>query len=211
MILSLLSVFLFAPVQERPDPECSRPADCRTLLEYPLKVNGKTIVVDGGAAVPWVQDGALVIFVGESAVVDVDGEKPVVESVGRASDVLNDEQVRTFLGLMAGVNDELPRSYSGDSLRLNGPDDRLRISLRQGAGVEEMILTVENGYEGALSYRAVMMAVGPNGQTQWARTSVCTVPPGIHVFEHWPHPIIAIALEGFVIAPKDQPVETVCL
>jgi len=212
MILSLLSVFLLSPMQDAPPVDCvARPSDCRTLREYSLKAYGQTIVIDGGAVVPWFQDGALMVFVGESVVVDVDGEKPVVESHGRASEVLAESRLGPLLGLVQGVTDEAPRLHSSDPLELDGPDGRLRISFIQGPGVEDMILTVENGYEGALTYRAVMMALGPDGQTQWARTSVCTVPPGIYVFEHWPHAIVGLALGGFAIAPKDAPVEPVCI
>jgi hypothetical protein len=206
-----LSLSLIDPGQAAPPPpECVAAAEaCRTLVEYELDMGDRSLVIGGGAVVPWVQDGRLLVFVGESVVVDVEGEKPVVESAGRATEVLDDAQAEALAAIMKGVNDELPRFHDNDALRLHGPRGRTRVSFRQAPGSEEMILTVENGYEGALNYRAAMMVVGPNG-AQWAATSVCTVGPGIYSVEHWPHPIVAVALGEFEIAPKDQPVEVVC-
>ncbi len=132
-----------------------------------------------------------------------------MESSGRAAEVLNDARLEAMAAMMEGVTYELPRFHTDDALRLDVPDGRVRTSFLQVPGSAAMILTVENGYEGALNYRATMMTVSQDG-VRWERTSVCTVGPGIYSLEHWPYPIVALALDDFELASKDEPVEVVC-
>ena len=60
-----------------------------------------------------------------------------------------------------------------------------------------LILTVENSGKEALDYAALM--VTPDGP---ARTSVCTLRPGIPVYESWSAPIVQLALWHFVPATE---------
>jgi hypothetical protein len=58
------------------------------------------------------------------------------------------------------------------------------------------MLVVENGYDLALVYRAMMTR---NGDSR--PTDVCVVPGGTRSFEYWPHPIERIALSDFRLIP----------
>lgn len=211
MVASLLSLLLFAPVHLAQSAEdcAERPALCRTTQEYDLRVDGRSVLVDGGRVLPWVNEQGLLLLVGESVVLGIEGDKPVVESSGRADAVLGERLTAALIAAVAGTADELPRAATGDHLALEGPPNRLRLSFRQAPGAEDSLLTVENGYEGAVTYTAAMMVIGEDGG-QWMETSVCTVPPGIYAFEHWPHAIVALTLTDFEIGPKGEPAEVVC-
>lgn len=210
MLTSLLSLILLDPTQPPPPDECvERPALCRSIQQYDLLANGRSVMVDGGAVMPWMDEHGLLLFAGESVVLDVETVKPEVVSSGRAHLVLDDAWTNNLSGLFKGAEDGLPREHAGDHLALDGPSRRLRISLRQAPGSEEMLLTVENGYEGTLSYTAAMMVIGERGG-QWVRTSVCSVPPGIFGLEHWPHAIVALSLSDFQLGPKGEAGEFVC-
>lgn len=210
MLAILLSVMLLDPTAAGPPEACvERPADCRTLQAYDLLADGRSVIIDGGPVFPWLDENDLTLFVGESVVLDVEGSKPVVISSGRADDVLDDAMTGMLTRAIKGTGDELPREHTGDHLVLDGPTARLRVSFRQAPGVEDMLLTVENGYEGMLTYEAVMMIIGEQGG-EWVRTSVCTVPPGIYTLEHWPHAIVAVSLSNFQVGPKGEVGEVVC-
>ena len=210
MLAILLSMILLDPTGAGPPEACvERPALCRTLQEYDLLADGRSVIIEGGAVVPWLDDDDLTLFVGESVVLDVEGSKPAVISSGRADGVLDDAMTGTLTRAIKGSEDELPREHTGEHLVLDGPPARLRISFRQTPGVEDMLLTVENGYEGMLTYEAAMMIIGEQGG-EWVRTSVCTVPPGIYTLEHWPHAIVAVSLSNFRVGPKGEAGAVVC-
>ena len=209
-MLAILSLMLLDPTQTPPPEACvERPALCRALQEYDLQADGRSVIVQGGVLVPWLDDDDLTLFVGESVVLDVEAPKPAVISFGRADAVLDDAMTRTLTQAVAGTGDELPREHTGEHLVLDGPSTRLRLSFRQALGAEDMLLTVENGYEGMLTYEAAMMIIGEQGG-QWVRTSVCTVPPGIYTLEHWPHAIVALSLSNIRVGPKGEVGEVVC-
>jgi hypothetical protein len=78
----------------------------------------------------------------------------------------------------------------------------VRISLRsvppplaKSAG-GDMLLSIENGYDGALSYKAVLRR--GDGATP---TDVCIVMPLKRGFEQWPYPFDRIELSGFRLIP----------
>lgn len=68
---------------------------------------------------------------------------------------------------------------------------RFGLQARQDVG---SLLKVENGQDQGLKYAGfIVRYVG--GQAQGpAATSVCTVPPGLVSFEHWPEPVIQIVI-----------------
>ena len=61
------------------------------------------------------------------------------------------------------------------------------------------LLIVENGYAGALRYRARMTR---DGQTR--PTDVCVVLPSNRSYEHWPHPIDRIELSDFALVTWNE-------
>jgi hypothetical protein len=211
MFASLLSLLLFAPasVPQSVEDCAERPALCRTTQAYDLRVDGRSVLVDGGRVLPWVNEHGLLLLVGESVVLDIEGPKPVVESSARADSVLGEPLTAALIGAVAGTADELPHALTGDHLAMEGPPNRLRLSFRQATGAEDSLLTVENGYQGAVTYSAAMMIIGEDGG-QWVATTVCTVPQGIYAFEHWPHAIVALTLSDFRIGPKGEAAEVVC-
>src|SRR5690349_9084710 len=74
------------------------------------------------------------------------------------------------------------------------PTGRIRFIMTSEGG--QTFLRVQNGTAASLRYRAVM-SLGRRS----ARTSTCIVPPGIAVFEHWPHPLDRIEASQFVLTP----------
>lgn len=211
MIFNLLTLLLVDPGQT-PPPSATcveRPALCRTIETYDLHVAGQSVIVDGGAVLSWVDEDGLLLFVGESVIIDVDETKPSVVSAGRAVGVLDDALTATLMRTIKGTGDGLPRAHAGEHLVLEGPSTHIRLSFRQAPGVDDMLLTVENGYEGMLTYDAVMMTID-EGVGRWVTTSVCTVPAGIYTLEHWPHAIVALSLSNFRIGPKGADGEVVC-
>lgn len=87
------------------------------------------------------------------------------------------------------------------------PDPRLdppvtagevRLRLLSVAG-QQTLLMVENGYDQAFTYRAVITRSGRSEPT-----SVCVVLPNIRGIEYWPYPVERIALSDFLLAPYDE-------
>jgi hypothetical protein len=78
----------------------------------------------------------------------------------------------------------------------------VRISLRlvqppiSKSPTGDMLLTIENGYDGALRYKAVM-----HRGDRAAPTDVCIVIPLKRGYEHWPYPFDRIELSNFSLVP----------
>ena len=62
-------------------------------------------------------------------------------------------------------------------------------------------MSVQSRRTDTLDYSAVIVSPGGKGRPQ--RTSVCSLMPGITVFESWTQPIQQIALTGF--RPTNEP------
>lgn len=62
-------------------------------------------------------------------------------------------------------------------------------------GTDHSLLVIENGYDRALVYKAVMFRNGAHP------TDVCLVMPGKVGLEHWPYPIDAIEMRANVLVP----------
>jgi hypothetical protein len=75
--------------------------------------------------------------------------------------------------------------------------EKVSFKLVAVAGGKRTLLVIRNGYGQALAYEAVMR-VG-NRST---KTGVCTVGPGRHGFEHWPHPIASITVTALRFEPS---------
>lgn len=75
----------------------------------------------------------------------------------------------------------------------------IRITFAAVAEGRETVLLIENGYDRAFIYRAV---INRDGQSR--PTDVCTVMPGIRGHEHWPYDIDSIALTGFRLEPWNE-------
>ena len=73
--------------------------------------------------------------------------------------------------------------------------DQLTVRLVQALDAPDMILIIENGYDKALRYHAVLHA-----GSRSARTDVCIIPPGRYGFEHWPFAFEAVELYSFELS-----------
>jgi hypothetical protein len=69
------------------------------------------------------------------------------------------------------------------------PVDAVRFTFAQVPGSGDVLLTVENGYARALSYRAFITVDGRR-----THTDVCLVSPRRIMHEHWPYEIDSIEL-----------------
>jgi hypothetical protein len=74
------------------------------------------------------------------------------------------------------------------------PTNAVRFTFAQVPGSVDVVLTIENGYQRALSYRAVITTGGRR-----APTDVCLVPPTLVMYEHWPYQIGSIELSEFEV------------
>ncbi|WP_372707410.1 hypothetical protein [Brevundimonas sp.] len=94
-------------------------------------------------------------------------------------------QVRDVLPPAEGSRDQLNRAAAGTI--------RFGLHARQDVG---SILKVENGQGQGLKYFGLIVRyVGGQARGPVA-TSVCTVPPGMATFEHWPEPVIQVVIGG---------------
>ncbi len=103
------------------------------------------------------------------------------------------------------VRDVLPPAEgSGDHPNGAAPGTvRFGLHVRRDVG---SLLKVENGQDEGLKYSGfVVRYVGGQARGPEA-TSVCTVPPGMANFEHWPEPVIQIVIGG--LARSDDVVPT---
>lgn len=213
MLFAMLLFLLSGPVGPgQADPACeSRPEACRRVAAFELRIGDKTYPVDLQEPRVWISDGRLTLYPGESAVVNIDiPGKPVVEAAA-AGEVISDERAAAMARLLAsgapseGADSDAERA--GEPLQ-NQPGKRLRFTFRQAPDSEDMLLVVENQHATALSYDAGMLLLAGE-ELAWSATSVCTVQPGIFSIEHWPHPIMAISVGGFELAPSASE-EVVC-
>lgn len=70
--------------------------------------------------------------------------------------------------------------------------NKLVLRFTRSPNKDQSLLSVQNGYDRALVYRAIMHLAG--GQQA---TDVCVVPPGANGNEYWPDPIDKLVLSDF--------------
>jgi hypothetical protein len=79
---------------------------------------------------------------------------------------------------------------SGNALDASQPIDPSRLKLRLLViAPHDTVLVIDNGYDRALSYRAIIWV-----NDQERPTDVCWVLPGHHGYEHWPYLVDRIEL-----------------
>ncbi|HYD25634.1 MAG TPA: hypothetical protein VEB68_12645 [Croceibacterium sp.] len=111
------------------------------------------------------------------------------------------------LAQSSGPNAAIIRSSDGSG---PPPVERglVRISLFAVTGRDgspETLLVLENGYDQALRYRALMTR-GRSNQP----TDVCIVLPRLRGYEHWPYRIDRLDLRGFALVPYGEGTAPVC-
>lgn len=216
VIFALLSV---APAVQDPPVSsiCEANASlCRVVPPFNIRAGGTSYPITPSGLRPWVEEDRLTIFPGESVVLVVSADGSLeVESVARAEGVLKDEVISELTSVFApggaGENatesDVIPRKGAVDIVAV--PGNRLRVTFRQEAEGEEMLLVIQNGFDDPVLYNAGML-VPERGQQSWAATSVCTIMPNLMAFEHWPHPILALSLGDFHVEKTPTPASYRC-
>ncbi|MBB5744512.1 hypothetical protein [Brevundimonas variabilis] len=114
----------------------------------------------------------------------------------RATLRLNADGTYDLVGVdRIAVGDVLPPA-EGSTGTINGAEAgtlRFGLHARQDIG---SVLKVENGQTQGLGYAGyVVRYVGGQARGPEA-TSVCTVPPGMVTYEHWPEPVIQVVVGG---------------
>ncbi len=201
MFIALLAFLTVQMSEADVPPVCvTTPTACRAMAPFNLFVGDGEVTIGDESVQPWIVDGVLFLTPGEGVVLQMSPEGPTVRAPVIAKSVLTDEWIAQALGTIDPSSSTL-QPQQGEALKLTGPAGGVRISFRQGTGVRDMFLVVENGDAAPISYTAHMMVIGPEG-LQWAPTSVCTALPEAPSAEHWPHPIIAVRLSDFRIEEK---------
>jgi hypothetical protein len=191
------------------------PSACRVVPPFSLTLNGESHKIDLGAPQPWIEDGLLVVFPGESVLVTLkpDGGFRVVSSQPADAvigDATSTKMVAVFAPGGAGATATEADVVAGQAhLEQETPSQAIRVTFRQAAGDDSMLLAIQNGYEGRLSYNAGMLTPTAQG-LQWSVTSVCTVRPDVYGMEHWPHPIVSVSLGGFSVDPHASLDQVLC-
>jgi hypothetical protein len=77
------------------------------------------------------------------------------------------------------------------------PENTLRFSFTRMNGNQRMLF-IQNGYDRSFHFTARMF-LGKKS----APTSICTIPPHLASFEHWPHPIDRLELSAPALSAGD--------
>jgi len=188
------------------------PSECRMVPTFSLRIGDKAFPVTFDKPQPWIMEGRLYIFPGESVVLVLKPDGGIrVTSSQPAEAVIDDAVAAKMIAVFApggsGENateaDVIPGTTD---LRQDAPSQAIRVSFRQAAHSDQMVLAVQNGYGGRLAYDAGMLTPSGDGGV-WRETSVCTLRPDLYGMEHWPHAIVSLSLGAFTIdrtAPADE-------
>lgn len=104
------------------------------------------------------------------------------------------------------IEDVLPPRDGTPAAGLNGAaPGTLRFGLHARRDVGSL-LKVENGQDAGLKYFGLVVRYVGGQARGPAETSVCTVPPGMVTFEHWPEPVIQVVVGG--LQPSTDTVPT---
>jgi hypothetical protein len=118
---------------------------------------------------------------------------------------------RVVRDLSGGVYDHAVGGVSAPMTVGDGPAPApvtpyaVRIKFVATPGGEHTMLMIENGYDGAFTYRAIMTRRGES-----ETTDVCQVQPMLRGFEHWPYRIDNIELRAMHLAPWREGDRVVC-
>ena len=71
----------------------------------------------------------------------------------------------------------------------------------EATGEAGMLMTTHNPLSRALVYKAFIHRAGTG---RFSETSICPILPGISTYEHWPYPIIQLALTNFLLISEAE-------
>lgn len=210
--LALCAVVLATPALADPPPQrdpvsplCQTSGLCRAAGK--IRLNGRdgspmTIVL--ADPTPYLENDIITIMPNETIVVRFShsdgGAKAELVSAGPADLAQTDDLIRKHFEVTDNAKPNPQNLYrapgSGEGYRPPDPKT-VRFTMRQAAGRGDTVLIVEDGYEGALRYRAVMV-VDERGERP---TDVCDVQGGRMMVENWPHPIFELRLSSVRLIP----------
>ncbi len=155
------------------------------------------------------------------------GPKPATPGAQASTPVTRSAFAQGTLNLVAGERVTLRRQPDGgyvldhvERVRVEDiapPADGSRAKTLNGASVETVrfalqahpdigtILMVENGTSESLMYDAFIVRIAGGKRQPPSKTSVCTIPPGLVSFEHWPEPVIQVLAGSLKATPEKTP------
>jgi len=132
------------------------------------------------------------------------GAQPMTFNVNRTLPWIAEHNLMIFAGEAAIIRLEdrggrlVPvLVVGGDAARREPAEGEIRVLFTERDG--QAFMEVKSRHPRPVHYGAVM--VTPDGKPN--RTSVCTLTNGRFVMEHWPHPIVQLALSNFVEQADD--------
>jgi ABC-type amino acid transport substrate-binding protein len=149
--------------------------------------------------------GSLFIKTGESIVVRVGADGAMSVESRAAAPTLSGFEQSALAQMQAALAQVPPDAKTLPAMPILGPKDTkvpdirpnsVRLTFRAVAGGSEAMLWIENGYDGAFRYRAVMH----RGERS-APTDVCQVMPKKPGAEHWPFQIERLELSEARLEP----------
>lgn len=160
---------LAAPVQAAPGDICATPGACRRVDTVRIETpDGKEYTLPINQTLPWVVQGNLMLMPGDTITIRlVDRDGALFPELVRAGP---------------------------DTAGIAPGEGEIQIKvLPYNKG--NLVMAVHSRRTDTLDYGALI--VGPAARGSAQRTSVCSLMPGITVFESWTQPIRQIALFGF--------------
>jgi hypothetical protein len=158
------------------------------------------LAVSGGAAAQATDGGAVSLAIGEEVVVEFAQDGVAVRTRAPAESASRFETLA-----VADLNSGVHGDVTGDNVALVrvGPKAPPLEAVQPGvlrvrfvAIGEESALSIENGYDQGLVYRARIVV---DGETE--ATDVCLVLPNLRGLEHWPYAIERIELYELRLQP----------
>lgn len=166
---------LAAAGQSAPQNPCAQPDACRRVESVRIETPaGKEITIPVNQTLPWIAEDNLLLFPGDSVTVRlIDRDGALVP--------------------------QLVRGGAASATTTPG-EGEIRVTVMP-YNKGNLIMSVQSRRSDTLDYAAIIVSPGAKPRPQ--PTSVCSLMPGITVFESWTQPIQQIALTGF--RPTTEP------
>lgn len=211
MLAAVITLGFAAAATAAPPNPCVPKESCRYVESMPLVRPGGSDHFKADFWAPYTQDGRLRIFLGETIVARLvddgrGGRTLAVLSSGRARDLPRGPgdkvSERTFTASQTSDKEEslhflTSKDHADSALKVD--KDTLRFTLYQPDDGAIVVLRVDNGYDGRLSYRAAMSY----GDGQDRPTSVCPVRQ-VPNYETWSDPIVSMALSDIQLGERSD-------
>ncbi len=190
-----------AAANATPPNPCTPASSCRFVQEVSLRDDGGVVHTNSLAQwVPFISGGKLRLLPGEMVTLKTEGSPsaPVVTAYERLPHAPVDTQLDDLIQKRAG--DDALGSAEKQHEAVEAKADEIRVYFGQLDNSPQSLLSVSNGYDRALSYKAAI----PDRSGRLTPTTVCPVLAHGGAIEGWPNPEVTIELSGFVFTPRGQ-------